>query len=191
MKQKHGRWPQKTSMLARIHYVRILSIGNWRIQWFLGLCVHYEGWAQVHDRRILQNGMIWPSPFQSRDASCCMTYWSGAVILIAAIWRHGSTGQVKKSITGVVLLLLWQWLGSAPSSAMTQPTQVRRHLQAFILRTEPSSQENMSVSISISSLGSKWSLSRMLGQGIVVQIPKVVKVKLRLLKLKVSLHLRR
>ena len=33
----------------------------------------------------------------------------------------------------------------------------------------------MSVSISSSSLGRKWSLSRMLGQGILVQRPKVVK----------------
>ena len=72
-----------------------------------------------------------------------------------------------------------------------RPTHVRRHLQAFILSTEPSSQENMSVSISSSSLGRKWSLSRMLVQSIVVLRPKVAKGKLRLPKGKVRLHLRR
>ena len=135
--------------------------------------------------------MIWPSPSQSSDATCFMIYGSGAVISIAAIWRQGSTGREKKSLMGIFLLLICQWLGSAPSSAMTQPIHVRRHLQAFILRTEPTSRENTSVSISISSLGRKWSLSRILDQGIVVQRPKVVKGKLRLLKGKVSLHLRR
>ena len=71
-----------------------------------------------------------------------------------------------------------------------QTTQVRRHLQAYILRTVPSSQEHMSVSISRSTLGRKWSLSRILVQSIVVLRPKVVKDKLRLLKEKLSLHFR-
>ena len=71
-----------------------------------------------------------------------------------------------------------------------QLIQVRRHLQAFISRTVPSSQANMCVSISNSSLGSKWSLSRMLVQSILFLIPKVLIGKLRLLKGKVSLNLR-
>ena len=50
---------------------------------------------------------------------------------------------------------------------------------------------NMSVRISSSSVGRKWSLSRMIGQVIVVLRPKAVKRKLRLLKGKVSLHLRK
>ena len=119
--------------------------------------------------------------------------------------RMRSSPASLTSITTVALLtiLLTSWLimynlflrvnGLVTTKMLVQwaqPTQVRRHMQAFILRTEPSSQENMSVSISSSSLGRKWSLSRILGQGIVLLIPKVVKGKLMLLKVKLSLHLR-
>ena len=65
--------------------------------------------------------------------------------------------------------------------------QVRRHLQAFISRTVPSSQANMGMSIYSSSLGRKWSLSRMLVQSIVVLRQKVIIGKFKATKRKSEL----
>ena len=70
------------------------------------------------------NGMILPPPSQSSDAICYMIYWSGAVILTAVIWRQGSTCRMKTLLMGLLLLLICQQLGSAPSSTNVLETRV-------------------------------------------------------------------